>query len=332
MMLWCNVHSGFIVGFALTGIYAGIALLRGILLGETAERRRGMAFAGVLVVMAVATLVNPSGARLHTEIVHHLGMASTRYFAEFQSPDFHPSHVSIFAFELMILLVVAVAAVSRRSLPSVEIALLVFFLHEGLESVRHMNLFAMVAAPILARELSAPFAEALPRLAARSREIVAEQATLRSALVYVPALAAVFLALAPVLPFPRTLDGLQLTRGAAEFIAQRRGSFERAFNTDDLGGPLIYRFWPELRVFVDDRIFVYGDDFIMKDYFAVLYGKVGWQDVLDRHGLRAAIVTAGTSCATLLRTSPEWKVVYEDEKNVLFLRNAGEPVRRVSAP
>src|SRR5205807_617389 len=108
----------------------------------------------------------------HVEIVHHLGMSATRYFTEFKSPDFNFANTSMFSFELIILLVVV--AVARGTVAWIDVVLCVFFIHEGLESVRHMNLFAIVAAPIVARELSAPLAAFLPRLTARCRDIVAE--------------------------------------------------------------------------------------------------------------------------------------------------------------
>lgn len=325
-VVWCNVHSGFVAGLTLTGIYAVVAAGRAIVLRDADERRRATAFAWVLAFMVLATLINPSGPWLHVEIVRHLGMAATRYFSEFQSPDFHPSHVSIFAFELMILIVVAVVGFVGRRLAWIEVALLVFFLHEGLESVRHMNLFAIVAAPIIARELSVPLARRFPRFDARCRAIAAEQSALRAPLVYFPAFAAGFLALTLVraIPFPTTLDGMQLTRGAAEFIAQRRSEFSRAFNTDDLGGSLVYRFWPSLRIFVDDRIGIYGDDFIMNSYFKVFYGKAGWRDVLDRYRLTAAVVSKEAVCTQLLRDSADWRTVYEDDKNAIFVRAAAD--------
>ena len=114
-LLWCNVHSGFPAGLTLTGIFAAVAGLRAFVRHDAEEWRRARGFAVTLALMVLATFVNPSGPRLHVEIVRHLGMSATRYFSEFQSPDFHPSHVSIFAFELTVLLVVVVVGfVGRR--------------------------------------------------------------------------------------------------------------------------------------------------------------------------------------------------------------------------
>src|SRR5207247_11458108 len=107
---------------------------------------------------------------------------------------------------------------------------------QALHSVRHMNLFAIVAAPIIARELTPWLESRKPALRERWREIAREQAALRSPLVYFPAVCALFvaLALAGVLRFPHQLDDLQLSRGAAEVIAAHRARFGWAIHT----GPL----------------------------------------------------------------------------------------------
>ena len=127
--------------------------------------------------------------------------------------------------------------------------------------------------------------------------------------------------------FPETLDDLQLTRGAAEFIARHEDRFRRPFNTDDLGGSLIYRFWPQVRVFVDDRVSIYGDDFMLHRYFPVAWAGRSWKKVLDKYRVTAAVVAADAQCTTLLRASPDWELAYQDKKNVIFLRRdvSGEP-------
>src|SRR6185503_5185088 len=135
----------------------------------------------------------------------------------------------------------------------------------------------------------------------------------------IASVACVALAMARCLPFPSTLDGLQMSRGALSFYDGNADRFVRSFNTDGLGGTLIYRFWPRLRVFVDDRTPVYGEAF-MQDYFRVFDAGPGWQDVLDRWGVTAAIVATGTPIAPALRASPQWAVDYEDGQTLICSR------------
>ena len=329
-LLWANLHGGFLVGFALGGIFAGVAAFRAVVFRDAEERRRALVFAAVLVAMGLATLVNPHGPRLHTAVQEYLSQRSIRYFHEFQSPDFLAGSVPVLSFEALALMLVFVLGLGGRRLPWVEMALLVFFLHQALHSARHMSLFAIVAAPIIARETTPWFEARRPALRDRWREIAREQAALRSPLVYFPALCTLFVALslAGALPFSRTLDDLQLSRGAAEFIATHQDRFGRLFNTDGLGGSLVYRFWPGLRIFVDDRTAVYGDDFMLRRYYRVLYGQRGWRKVLEKYGVTAAVVDLGTQCAALLRTSPEWELAYEDRLNAIFLRRGASGARR----
>src|SRR3989442_15553721 len=117
-------------------------------------------------------------------------------------------------------MLVLVLGLGGRRLPWVEMALLVLFLHQALHSARHMNLFAIVAAPIIAREIT-PWLDALrPAFQERWRAIAREQVALRSPLVYFPAICALFVALSlvGVLPFPRPLHDLQLSPGAAAVV------------------------------------------------------------------------------------------------------------------
>jgi hypothetical protein len=340
--VWANVHGGFVAGLVTTAIFVAVAGLRWWRRGDRVAGRQTVVLAGVLVAMAAATLLNPSGLRLHTSILDYLSQDSARYFNEFASPDFHLQSAPIFFFELLVLLTIGIRSLVPGRIALVETILLVFFLHEALHSVRHMNLFAIVAAPILAREVTPAFARRWPRLHRRTAEIAREQAALRSPLLYFPAIAAigVLLATTGVIPFPRTLDDLQLSRGAAEFIDQHRERFSRPFNTDNLGGSLVYRFWPDLHIFVDDRIFVYGEDFISKRYFEVLYARKGWKDVLGDYGVTSALMGVGSPCTTLFRSSPEWELAFEDDKNAIFFRRSGAdgpttpipPVRRQTAP
>ena len=323
MALWCNVHGAFVTGIVLAGIYALVAAARAMLAGEADARQRAIGFVALLAALVAATAANPHGLGLGRDLLHHLATnATTPLLDEWRSPNFQAPTIPILAFEGLVLATVALAVLAGRRLAWVELALLAFFLHESLHAVRHVSLFAIVAAPLLARELSVPLAARWPVFAARWRAIAGEQAALRAPLVYLPACAALFvgLALAGKTGFPRTFDDLQLTRGAAAFIDAHRERFARPFNTDNLGGALIHRFWPDVHVFVDDRIDVYGDAFVADDYLAVLAARPGWREVLQRHAIDAAVVSATTPAATLLRDAPDWQLAYEDDHNVIFLR------------
>ena len=157
----------------------------------------------------------------------------------------------------------------------------------------------------------------------RLATIASKQLALRSGWVWYPVASAALVAwtVAGHLPFANTLDDLQLSRGAADFITTHRDRFGHIFNTDNLGGSLIYRFGPDLRVFVDDRTPVYGEAF-MADYFRVFDARAGWQDVLARWDVTGAIVATGTAIAPVLKASPQWLVEYEDAQTLVCSRRS----------
>ena len=105
MILWANIHGGFLLGFVLLAIYWLAAIWEGFRLKEgriedalrkirAAKRIRDLTLIGLL--SAVATLANPYGWKLHVHIYHYL---SNRFLMdhidEFQSPIFTVWHKSV---------------------------------------------------------------------------------------------------------------------------------------------------------------------------------------------------------------------------------------------
>jgi hypothetical protein len=323
--LWCNLHGGFLAAIALTGVAAATTALRWLVKRDDADRRAAIVLAGLTIAMTAATALNPYGLRLLPTVAEQLRMTFTQYFVDFQAPPFHAADAAVTAFEVLVIALMAVMALGPMRFDVVDVALALLTLHWALAAQRNMNVFVLVAAPMLARGLTPLLAAAAPDLARRWDAIGTAQRGLRSAALYVPLVSAIVLAAAArgCLGFPTSLEGLQLTAGAARVIAADLPRYARAFNHDGLGGSLIDRFWPGLHVFVDDRGFVYGDRFMVDDYLTVLYARPGWQRVLDRWQVTAAILIPDASpCLGAFQASPAWRVSYEDAQNVLFVRTS----------
>jgi hypothetical protein len=242
---------------------------------------------------------------------------------EFGPTDLLYGDAAVRCFELLAVASLSLIAVRGVWRTWTEAVLLPATLYLAIGTVRHINLFAIVATPVVARGLTRLLAVRAPRVYERWQVIAREQEVTRSWRVHLPLLAALVLALAATghSPLPATLDDLQLTRGAMDFVAAHPERFARPFNTDALAGALIYRFWPGLHVFVDDRTNVYPEAFYVDDYFTVLYGRPGWTSVLDRWGITSAIVPMGTPCAARLRASPAWGLEYKDARIAIFSRH-----------
>lgn len=339
MVLWVNLHGGWLLGMALLAIFTLVAFVEslraadGIVRIQAAKRARAMhsAFAW----SALATLINPHGWRLHAHIYRYL---SDRYLmnkiVEFRSPDFHGAAQRSFVVILVLVLIAFVARRRKVRLSHTLVTLLAVY--AGLFATRNLPvssmLLVLIAGPILWESWTAmaerPGAwsavrRGAARLSAFSARMGARELDLRGHLW--PALA-VAGALAVCLHggwvASRQLvhahfDSKHVPVAAAEFLAHE-GSREPIFAPDWWGGFLIYRLNPERQVVIDDRHDLYGTA-RFREYLILIQGEPGWKNVLEQWQIRTALLPAGDTLTSLLRELPgEWQPVYEDKVAVVF--------------
>lgn len=106
-----------------------------------------------------------------------------------------------------------------------------------------------------------------------------------------------------------------------ELVAHERQHPDGAaiFNEMLFGGYLIY-YTPGLKVFIDDRCELYGDERLL-EYKRAISGETtlfdGWT---DRYGFGIALSMAGSRFDTWLRESPKWELTKENAVASLFRR------------
>jgi len=116
----------------------------------------------------------------------------------------------------------------------------------------------------------------------------------------------------------QTIEAEDFPAAAVNFIQSQRPP-QPIFNEYDWGGYLIWRLYPDYRVYIDGRADVYGDQ-ILEEFLHVHDGKPGWHEFLDRHGVRTVLVKPDVPLASLLRLDSGWQKAYEDQKAVAFVR------------
>jgi hypothetical protein len=94
-------------------------------------------------------------------------------------------------------------------------------------------------------------------------------------------------------------------------------------NQYDWGG---YFTWlaPEIPVAVDGRPDMYGDEF-MDRHVSIWHAQEGWQTRLDEDGYQRVFGSPSAALVKKLRSTPGWRVAYEDEQSVVIDRQAVEP-------
>ena len=105
------------------------------------------------IACAAVSLINPYGVELHRHIITYLRADWIKNaIEEFKSPDFRTENV--FQFEILLILGLMSAASQLARKKIVHAGLILAWAHLALTSVRHITIFAIVAAPVVASEAS----------------------------------------------------------------------------------------------------------------------------------------------------------------------------------
>ncbi|MGH7821292.1 MAG: hypothetical protein ACREQ9_16125, partial [Candidatus Binatia bacterium] len=304
--LWANVHILFVWGIALVGFAA---------LCRTLEGRPAANLWAAAGLATLASAANPFGPYIFVEVAR---MAEQPLIApevtEFQSPNFQGPHaLAMGAFLFPALVVLALA---RRRPTLFELGTFLGSLALGLALQRNMALFAILGAPTIARAVE----DMLPREApARPRAPGTALLALHYALL---AWGVAYAASWAPPRSPRWIDHVEpgvFPVGAVDHLAAHPPPRGRVFNDFDWGGFVLYRLFPRVRVSVDGRTPVYGEE-VLRPYMRTHFLEPGWEEFIESSDPDVVLWPAKGSLANLLRELPEWSVEFEDETAVVLRR------------
>jgi hypothetical protein len=322
MILWANLHGSFFLGIVYPAVYIVGGTIANVFDhsdGQNLQRRDMRLLMIVTLVSGAATLVNPNGVQLLIYTFGTLGSpAMQAYIMEWFSPDFHQIQFQPLA--LFIILLIVALGLSRRAPSPIDFLFLVGFGYASLLSARHIPFFALVATPILTTQIL----DIWERSRWSERFIVGRQQRITT--LY---LALNWLLLSMIVLGGGIKVGLALQNnteaqrqafpvGAVDFILEQRIT-GNMYNLYHWGGYLIWRLYPEHKVFIDGRADVYGDAFI-DEYLQAYQLRENWQEPLDRHGVNLAIIDKGSPLSTVLNESRDWERRYVDEKAAIFVK------------
>src|ERR1700733_15352412 len=153
--LWTNLHGGFVVFLACLGLRVLVFAIQAALarrIGEShwPQIRR---YSALLAGCSLASLVNPYGVRLHVHIYEYLRADWIKNVVqEFEAPTFRTE--AQLQLEVLLLAGLITAGFLLRRRRFAEALWAVFLAHSSLTSVRHAPLYASIAAPLIACEIS----------------------------------------------------------------------------------------------------------------------------------------------------------------------------------
>ncbi len=341
-VLWTNLHGGFFVGVLMIFAYGLGDVLKLALTTDSAERRpawvRARRYFLCALACLAASLVNPYTWRLHQHVFLYLADPYlSQHIVEFFSISFH--HPMAIFFEAMLLVGAMAAAWHASKGRYVEPILILMWSHAALLAARNIPLFAIVAAPVIGSALEEWIAvvpswnvaawarNAVARFSSIARETSETDSIPRwhvASVLGVALFAALLYAPNPPKSFRAEFDPKTFPAGAIATLRSNPGA--RIFSADQWGDYLIYRLYPDTKVFTDGRSDFYGPDF-GKDYLNVMYVAYDWEKTLGRFGVDTILLSPSAPLAGALKESARWRVVYDDGVSLVFrsAQKAGGP-------
>jgi len=337
MLVWVNVHGGFVTGFILLAVYLVSGGIEYLAWERQAAAARRLRWLGVVTLLSLlASLVNPYGYKLHVHVYEYLGNRwLMEHIEEFKSPNFHGAAEQCFV-ALVVIAIIALAAARERPRVS-QVMVLIFAVASGMYASRSLPvggiLLAMVAGVMATREINAAGKDArlagwLRRWVLRGEAFAArmEGLELRARGHLWPALGVVLglwicghggkLRARQIMN--AQFDGARFPVQAVDWV-EANGVREPIFCPDRWGGYLIYRLYPRTKVVVDDRHDLYGEEFF-KNYLKVERAEPGWEIVLDEERVHWVMVPRGSALESALEESAGWKARYGDGVAEVFQR------------
>lgn len=317
MIFWANLHGGFLLGLIAIGAWFGSEVIKVVIKKKTFQESEILFFGGLLASCVAASLVNPYTYHLYLlpgRVMSDVGLV--RAIPELRSPDFFYTR----GFEYLILfLAAAPLLVKKKAITLPEGLLLIFFMHQGLQHVRHVPLVGIVAAVPVARVLKIMKEEYLP---VKFKPVFSSGVSLLFVLI-------MFYTLVSHKEGESFLErNLNYIKGAgyyenrypvqeADFILANNFT-GRMFNPINQAGYLIWRLSPEHhKVFTDSRYDIFGGRFMRLEHIVraglnrdLSEESTTWDDVLERWNVNFLLIEGTDQVQPLLEESDDWELVY----------------------
>jgi hypothetical protein len=317
MLFWVNLHGGFIFGFLVLLAYlTGWAWEKWIKKSDPESANWRQLWHGFLL-MGLASFLTPDGLGSWEAVLNNHSHYILSRTLETMPPGIH--QVGTWPFFFLVILSVVFLLSARKQTQASHVFLLAGMACMGLFMARNIPLYAISAAfvlPLWAKE----------SLHTWNKWIKVEERMIRLQKPLHGVLWPILMGLGLTI----CIVGRQVVQGdtllqfdqrvfptqAVDWLEKHPQS-GHMFNEFNWGGYLLYRLWPDKRVFVDSQTDFYGEK-MMREYEQVITASEGWENVLARYDVSWVILPQKARLTKVLQIRAGWETIYKDETAVIM--------------
>ncbi len=301
MILWSNMHGGFVFGLALIWPFAVEAVA-----SAHCEARPKAVRAWALFGLAAtaAALINPYGVDALLFPFRLMGVENLSRISEWRPQDF--SHIG--PTEIALILLLGFALTRPMATPPARAALVAGLLAMALQHARHAQLLGLVAPMLLAR----PIAESIGAAQLREGRRDVARVALTASLTAMLAMGALRIA-APIV----RVDGPAAPISALAAVPPELRA-KPVLNDYSFGGYLI---WSGVRPFIDGRADMYGGAMLGLYRKFAAGDPATLEESLSRYRIAWTIFAPDDGIIALLDREPGWRRLYADAVAVVHVRD-----------
>ncbi len=329
MLLWANMHGGFILGDAIIILYMLAEGLKAVYSNVKAKvESKGNLnlnlnlFLFVCLVSILISFVNPNTYKVIPTILEFEEKYSSIFITEMWSP-FKYAENGEYQFLIIIGAVALIFFMEIKKHKFNSILLISFLIFLTLTRVRYIPFLIFIATPFISRsgwDLRRGFRVFLDKIAKRVEVMI------------------IFIFVAFLISseiestvFKSPLIDPYYPEATVKFIKAERPD-PGIFNYYNYGGYLIWSLFPDYKVFIDGRVLYLPMHLTYRKAMAGslsgINGIPEWKAILDAYSVKAVIVPASDSRAAgfvrlvkRLIDDREWSLVYEDKEALLFIKD-----------
>lgn len=319
--LWVNLHGGFGIAFVIIATFLFAEFIKIILLGKAKAKEKILSvkqikkiglFTGISFL---ATLINPSGWKVYLEIYQTFSDREIlNSISEWLSVSLYSPASYNFAILSLIILVLLFINKWKVDITKLILAIVIFYFSTG--SWRHVPLFAIVAIPLLAEQVS---------------YVIGGELKAFSKYIFMPVVVLVMVFIMGGNYYANYSAGLsdeaiyaslgRYPYGAVEYM-KANDVGNKLLNEYNWGGYLIWKY-PQEKVFIDGRmaIWKWNDIEIFKETKIVLgEHRQNVLEGLDKWGIDHILTTPTHPIRTILKKEENWYRAYVDDLAIVWVK------------